>query len=129
MRVPADCILIDGMDVVCDESMYGLTSHAAKSLSLNGENHQDNPDPFLLSKSLVISGSGRAVVCAVGNNTRWFSEHPVEDLEDDNEMTPLQKKLDNLAKYIGKWSYIAGFLAFTLMIIFLTFKIMISDTD
>lgn len=22
MRIPADCILIDGMDVVCDESMY-----------------------------------------------------------------------------------------------------------
>jgi magnesium-transporting ATPase (P-type) len=22
MRIPADCILIDGMDVNCDESMY-----------------------------------------------------------------------------------------------------------
>ena len=22
MRIPADCILIDGMDVKCDESMY-----------------------------------------------------------------------------------------------------------
>jgi hypothetical protein len=38
---------------------------------------------------MVKTGSGRAVVCAVGTETRWFKDHPIEDLEDDNEHTPL----------------------------------------
>jgi uncharacterized membrane protein len=76
----------------------------------------------------VLSGSGRAVVCAVGNHTKWYKEHPVEDLEDDNNLTLLQTKLDNMAKYIGKWSYIAGFFTFFFMVTFLFSKILFTDT-
>ena len=92
MRVPADCILLQGMDIICDESMYeGGSLSVHKKISINGEQHvKENPDCFLLTRSLVRSGSGRAVVCAVGKKTRWFKEHEVEDLEDDNEKTPLQ---------------------------------------
>ena len=90
MRIPADCLLIEGMDITCDESMYGdLSNNAVKMQSLGDDQHRENPDPFLLTKSLVKTGSGRAVVLSVGANTRWTQEHPVEDLEDDNEMTPL----------------------------------------
>lgn len=69
-RVSADCILIDGMDITVDEAQYndGVETIVKKSLS-NGDNHRDNPDPFLLSRSLVMTGSGRAVVCSVGKNT------------------------------------------------------------
>ena len=69
-RAPADCILIDGMDITVDEAQYynGVETIVKKSLS-NGENHRDNPDPFILSRSLVMTGSGRAVVCSVGKNT------------------------------------------------------------
>jgi P-type Ca2+ transporter type 2C len=86
MRIPADCILLDGMDIKCDESMYrGGRKESVKKLSESNEQHvSENPDPFLLTRSLVLSGSGRAVVCAVGKRTRWFRENPVEDLEDDN---------------------------------------------
>lgn len=89
MRIPADCVLIEGMDITIDESMYQLGFSTEKSISKGFDHHRSNPDPFLLSRSLVQSGSGRAVVCAVGNSTRWFFEHPVEDLEDDNNLTPL----------------------------------------
>jgi magnesium-transporting ATPase (P-type) len=34
-----------------------------------GDNHKKHPDPFLLSGTMIMSGSGRALVCAVGNNT------------------------------------------------------------
>ena len=70
MRVPADCILIEGMDITVDEAPYreGRESIVKKSLS-TGDNHRDNPDPFLLSKSLVMTGAGKAVVCAVGKHT------------------------------------------------------------
>ncbi len=66
-------------------------------------------------------------MCAVGNHTRWYKEHPVEDLEDDNNLTLLQTKLDNMAKYIGKWSYIAGFVTFFFMVTFLFSKILFTD--
>ncbi len=103
MKIPADCILLDGQDVVCDETMYtsneGKPNLVQKKIS-TGTNHEANPDPFLLSRSLVTSGSGRAVVCAVGTKTRWFMEHPIEDLEDDNEKTPLSQRLGKLANYI-----------------------------
>ena len=130
MRIPADCFLIDGMDISVDESMYfGHSANCKKALSLGEDEHRNNPDPFLLTKSLIRTGSGRAVVCAVGEHTRWTKENPVEDLEDDNNLTPLQTKLDLLAKYIGKWSYIAGFLTFVFMILYLTLDIMISADE
>ena len=95
------------------------------SLQSNEFDHhkEDNPDIFLLSRSMVKTGSGRAVVCAVGNETRWYKEHPIEDLEDDNEHTPLQKKLEDLAAYIKNYAIILA--AFTLIssLVFLGFKI------
>ena len=71
MRVPADCILIESMDLVCDESMYPEgSSSAIKMHSLGEVHHFENSDPFLLGLSLVVAGKGRAVVCAVGQHKR-----------------------------------------------------------
>lgn len=69
MRVPADCVLFQGRDVVVDEGIYheGRETLMKKGMS-TGHNHRENPDAFLLARSLVMSGSGRAVVCAVGKN-------------------------------------------------------------
>ncbi len=33
MRIPADSILIDGMDITVDETMYGFGDSISKSLS------------------------------------------------------------------------------------------------
>jgi len=68
--VPADCILFEEIDMTVDQSLYFPTesSHAVKQCS-TGENHEENPDPVLLSGSLVMSGSGKAVVCCVGEHT------------------------------------------------------------
>lgn len=38
MRIPADCVLIDGMDIVCDETMYELGDSMKKEIS-KGEVH------------------------------------------------------------------------------------------
>ena len=89
MKIPADCILIDGIDVECDETMYKGCVNRVKKAIYDGKGQDDNPDPFLLCRSFVTAGCGRAVVCAVGKRTRWYAENPVEDLEDDNEKTPL----------------------------------------
>lgn len=36
MRIPADCILTDGMDITCDESMYEPhAEHVVKHISID----------------------------------------------------------------------------------------------
>jgi magnesium-transporting ATPase (P-type) len=129
MRIPADCILLEGQDITCDETIYneGRAMVNAKQVSKGAEHHRENPDPFLLTNSLVMTGSGRAVVCAVGKHTRFASEFPTEQLTDDEQLTPLQERLEKLAGYIGKFGYIAGFLIFLTMTIFLVFQIMFTD--
>lgn len=69
MRIPADCVLIEGMDITVDESLYHEDRETIVSKQIStGINHRDNPDPFLLQRCLVLSGVGRAVVCNVGNS-------------------------------------------------------------
>lgn len=129
-RIPADSILIDGMDVTIDEALYndGQETIVRKSLS-NGENHRDNPDPFLLSGSLVLTGSGRAVVCSVGKNTQLARNHGDHTEANEEELTPLQERLEKLAGIFGKWGYFAGFIIFVCMTIHLTCKILFSDAQ
>ena len=75
-RVAADCILIEEMNISVDQSLYKSTDvcvekeqsvyYGQKDLE---DNHTSNPDPFLLTESKIMTGQGKAVVCAVGNNT------------------------------------------------------------
>lgn len=117
------------MDITVDEANYndGRETIVRKSLS-TGDNHRDNPDPFLLSGSLVVSGSGRAVVCAVGKHTLFAQTHEDETLEEE-ALTPLQERLEKMAGLFGKWGYFAGFLIFCAMCLHLVFKIMFSDAQ
>ena len=56
MRVPADCILLDGTDIAADES--GLTGEPEQleKTPLTDNNFEHNPVPFLLAKTLIVSG-------------------------------------------------------------------------
>ena len=126
MRVPADCILFDGMDVTADETMYneGKALITKKEISKGEDHHRDNPDPFLLANSLIMSGSGRAVVCAIGSHTRYTQQFKQEELGEDENLTPLQERLEKLAGYLGKWGYLAGIMIFLSMTLFLVFQVM-----
>ena len=119
-RVPADCLLIQEMDMSVDEKLYYPDKHeyAVKQCSYEGGNHLDNPDPILLSGSLIMTGSGKAVVLAVGKNTLRETELTKDMLKMDAEETPLMKKLDVLAKIVAKWAYILAAVAFVLFTIF-----------
>lgn len=88
-RIPADCILLEGVDVQVDEQTYhnGVPSIVPKNVA-HPDFYKDNPDPFILSQSLVMNGSGRAVVCALGKHTRLEKDIKQESLEEQNE-TPL----------------------------------------
>lgn len=113
MRIPTDCILIEGIDITVDESLYheGRETIIKKQVG-TGDNHRDNPDPFLLARSLVMSGKGKAVVCCVGKYTQLARQPDLELFGQEEKQTPLQEKLERIASQIGKYAYLAGFLIF-----------------
>jgi len=69
--VPADCIVIESSDFTVDENFYRRgDNRAVKKQAVTNENYRENPDPFLLSQTLVTNGSAKAVVVCVGANSR-----------------------------------------------------------
>jgi magnesium-transporting ATPase (P-type) len=93
-RVPADCLLLEAQDFTVDETMYyddnrkATPKGPAKADEDSGPYSQagDQPSPFLLSNSLVASGSGVAVVCCVGARSRRGLH---EEKLDTTSKTPL----------------------------------------
>jgi magnesium-transporting ATPase (P-type) len=66
--IPADCLLIDGNDIEVDESPLELRdgeTHVKKSIATS-ESFRDK-DPFLYSGSILLKGTGKALVCVVGD--------------------------------------------------------------
>lgn len=109
-RIPADCILIEGQDLSIDESYYNQNEiRAARKKSANEKNYYENPDPFLLSQSLIVSGVGKAVVTCVGPYSR---RGVVEEKLDTSTKTPLQNKLANLAGIFTKAGLYAAIIIF-----------------
>ena len=91
--VPADCLLIAGEDISVDELKYSDDRVQVKKTIATEDNDSKYPDPFLLSNTFVLTGSGRAVVCAVGATSRRGS---LDDKLDTTSKTKLQEKLENL---------------------------------
>jgi magnesium-transporting ATPase (P-type) len=68
-RVPADCLLLEGQDLSVDETMYYEDQKKATKKSVASEENS-HADPFLLSNSLIATGTGKAVVLVVGASSR-----------------------------------------------------------
>ena len=54
MSIPADCILLDGTDLSCDEAALTGEPESIEKFSVNLANVDFNPNPFLLAKTLVV---------------------------------------------------------------------------
>ncbi|TNJ28912.1 Plasma membrane calcium-transporting ATPase 2 [Giardia muris] len=90
-QIPADGLLLQANDMKCDESgMTGETDEIKK----DPEDH-----PFVTGSCLVTHGSGRMLVTAVGRYSKYGDI--LATLQEEDEQTPLQEKLEVLAKYIG----------------------------
>jgi hypothetical protein len=61
-------VLIEGMDVVCNEGIY----HDQDVVNVEKQSLDDaeHPNCFILSESLITRGTGKAVVCAIGELSR-----------------------------------------------------------
>jgi Ca2+-transporting ATPase len=104
--VVGDVVLLDAGDkiiadcLVCGD-VQGLVLDEA---SLTGESDpvkkNKDSDPWIRSGTQVSEGSGKAVVVAVGVNSEWGKTITLLG-EAGDEQTPLQEKLERLAKAIG----------------------------
>ncbi|KAL0486083.1 calcium-transporting ATPase [Acrasis kona] len=111
-QIPADGFFIEGFNMACDES------------ALTGETHsvlKDHESPFMMSGTQISDGVGSMFVSAVGPNTEW-GRTLKQIAEEEAEDTPLEARLENLAKYIG---YVGLTVAIADLII-LTIKYLVS---
>ncbi|KAJ1937007.1 plasma membrane calcium, partial [Linderina pennispora] len=110
--------------VDADESTDGENDLTYKATVASGAPAPEKPkpkassksaDPFLISGSRVLEGVGRCVIVAVGEKS--FYGRTLMSLRKENEPTPLQAKLNDLAELIAKLGGAAGLLMFIVLII------------
>lgn len=123
--VPADGILINGHGIRCDESSATGESDALRKTGgqeawnrIEEGTATSKLDPFIISGSKVLEGVGTYLVTSVGVNSSFGKV--MIGLQTENEDTPLQVKLANMANWIGYLgTAAAGLLFFILLIRFL----------
>jgi Ca2+-transporting ATPase len=72
-----------------------------------------------------MTGSGRAVICAVGKNTRLSRESTDETLVIEGQQTYLEDRLYTLERQISKYATVATMLIVALQILHLTIRLLI----
>ncbi|KAH0551225.1 hypothetical protein GP486_007464, partial [Trichoglossum hirsutum] len=124
--VPVDGIFIGGHNVKCDESSATGESDLLKKKGADEvfraiEHREDvrKLDPFIISGSKVNEGTGTFLVTSVGVNSSYGKT--MMALNEDTEVTPLQKKLNVLAEYIAKLGGAAALLLF--IVVFIKFVV------
>ncbi|MBO5910144.1 MAG: cation-translocating P-type ATPase, partial [Clostridia bacterium] len=106
--IPADIRLIESNNLKCDESkLTGESSSAGKDANIVCKSNAPlaERNNMAYSGSLVTSGKAKGVVVAVGNSTEIGKiAHLL--FKAKKEMTPLQKSIERIGKFIT-WSVLA----------------------
>jgi len=120
--LPVDGILISGHGVKCDESSATGESDLLKKTpgdevfaAMQSNGNLKKMDPFMISGGKVTEGIGRMQVTAVGIHSSYGKT--MLTLQESNDMTPLQAKLNKLAEYIAKLGSAAAILLFVILLI------------
>ncbi|KAF2484372.1 hypothetical protein BDY17DRAFT_248506 [Neohortaea acidophila] len=120
--LPVDGIFITGHDVRCDESSATGESDVLRKVpadtvyqAVESNESLKKMDPFMISGGKVTEGFGRMIVTATGIQSSHGKT--MLSLQDDNEATPLQHKLNGLAEYIAKIGSAAALLLFIVLFI------------
>ena len=98
-EVPADGKLFEATDLQVDES--SLTGEMLTTKSLDHQKVSAYPSDLLLRSSMVMNGTGRYVVTAVGDETE-IGHVAHQATEITGVKTPLNLQLERLAKLISK---------------------------
>jgi len=111
-ELPCDGILIQSDGLQVDESaLTGEPIDIYKDADLT----LDGGDPFVLSGCTVESGTGKFIAIAVGKDSQWGIIQ--SKLEKEQEETPLQSKLDDMAALIGYVGMAAAAATFVAMML------------
>jgi len=99
-RVPADCRVVDALELMVDESCLTGENHpVSKTGAADGEN-------MVFCGTLVNAGRGRALVVSVGRQTE-FGKIAVELDKVEARKSPLQNKMEELGQRLAQVSGIA----------------------
>jgi len=118
MEVPADCVFIEGFSIQIDESSVTGESKAMNKFSpaecvakrdvlltkakTSGKfNSHDVPSSVILAGTKVLNGSGKCIVINVGKNSAIGKINELVGSGEEDELTPLQLKLEKLARDIA----------------------------
>ena len=128
--IPADLFLVEGNGIKMDESALTGESDAMKKESyekceeIKNSGKGSVPSPLILSGTNCIEGSGKAIVIAVGDHSQKGLIRRTVDNAQENNKTPLEEKLDQIAEMIGWFGLGAGIV--TLVALFIRFGISFS---
>ena len=109
-KIPVDEIVVGdlvcleaGDNIPCDGVLVNYDGLEVDESALTGEpddiDKDSDHDPFMLSGCTANAGSGKFVATAVGRYSQWGVIK--RNLEKEQEETPLQEKLDDMAALIG----------------------------
>ncbi|KAL8271935.1 hypothetical protein Esti_004059 [Eimeria stiedai] len=141
-ELPADCVVLSSRDLRMDES--SLTGESEMIQKENFEEcmaqlvegdtrspramqHHFISSPVVLSGTTVNSGSGTAIVVAVGPDSQ--AGQLFQKLSFDTEATPLQLKLNALAGDIGNFGLVCSLIAFSILMAEFWATYMYTETD
>jgi Ca2+-transporting ATPase len=114
-RVPADCRVVDSVELALDESALTGEHHAVSKTGeglvqiIAGKHGQPSlveQTNVVFAGTLVNAGRGRALVVAVGENTE-FGKVASELSGISSRKSPLQIKIDELSKRLAFFSTVA----------------------
>src|SRR3989344_5745875 len=99
--VPADCYLIEAYELKTDESLLtGESTPVQKKVCVVfGVNDIGGRENIVFSGSTIVNGRGKGIVVVTGMDTQVGKI--AEMIQEDEEQTPLQKKLDKLGTSLG----------------------------
>lgn len=116
--VVGDLVIVEAGDPIpCDGILVRMDGLQLDESALTGEpievDKDATDDPFVLSGCTTVAGSGQFIAIAVGKNSQWgiIQSH----LEKEQDETPLQEKLDEMAAQIGYVGMGAAALTFIAM--------------
>ena len=120
--IPADLLIIESSGMKIDESSLTGESHlVSKDSYENCIKNNNGITPIVLSGTDCIEGNGKAVIICVGEKSTKGKIQRMVDNSKEEKITPLQEKLDVLAKNIGIFAFSAGFISFFCLCLRLVF--------
>jgi len=125
--IPVDGILIKGANIRMDEaSVTGESELVVKIPAQDIFLPNQEGTPFIISDSKIMEGTGIMLVCTVGMNT---CINKIRNRLTEEQPTPLQVKLEDVANAIGKIGTASAAITFLALLIHLIVTVAEGDQE